>query len=158
LNKQPGQDIRHIMLLLCLIIFTAAVAYWYVRLRGPSSHDVSSTSKFNAVAIVCDDAVACQAAQALDGKRFLSGGAPSLPLPGCTVEVCTCTFHHHPDRRKGLRRASETGVFEPLFEGGDERQASNARRSTDAAEQPDSKAADAIDPDDSYYDFIAKDS
>lgn len=146
------------MLLLCLLVLAAAAAYWYLNWRNRSSQTLSSTSAFKAVAIVCDDAVACPAARALDGKRFLGAEAPKLPLPDCTTDVCTCTFHHHPDRRKGPRRAEETGVFAPRFEGEDNRDASPGRRSSDidqvdAADEP---ADGMIDPDNSYYDFVAQ--
>jgi len=147
------------MLLLCLLILAAAAAaYWYLNRRGRSSQTFSSTSAFKAVAIVCDDAVACPAARALDGKRFLGAEAPKLPLPDCTTDVCTCTFHHHPDRRKGSRRAEETGVFAPQFEGKDERQAIPGRRSSDIdqADPADEPADGMIDPDSTYYDFIAQ--
>lgn len=147
------------MLLLCLLILAAAVAaYRYLNWRDRSLQTSSSASAFKAVAIVCDDAIACPAARALDGKRFLGAEAPKLPLPDCTTDVCTCTFHHHPDRRKGPRRAEETGVFAPQFEGEDELQTCPGRRSsdideTDAADEP---ADGMIDPDSTYYDFIAQ--
>lgn len=146
------------MLLLCLLILAAAAAYWYVNLRDRSSQTLNSASAFKAVAIVCDDTRACPAARALDGERFLGTEAPKLPLPDCTANVCTCTFHHHQDRRKGPRRAEETGVFAPQFDGKDERHASPGRRSSDIdeADPADGPAADMIDPDDTYYDFIAQ--
>ncbi len=112
------------------------------------------------MAIVCDDSVACPAARALDGERFLCGDAPNLPMQTCTAETCTCVFHHHPDRRKGHRRVDdEAGVFAPPFEGHDVRDKSSGRRFDDAEQTGElvvEKTGDGIDPDNTYYDFIAK--
>ena len=44
---------------------------------------------------------ACEAAKALEGKRFLSSAAPRIPLPDCDVLECKCRFIHHKDRRDG---------------------------------------------------------
>ena len=49
---------------------------------------------------------ACGAAQAMQGKRFLSGAAPRLPLPECNVLDCKCRFVHYADRRTGKDRRS----------------------------------------------------
>lgn len=49
---------------------------------------------------------ACASAKAMDGKRFLSGAAPRLPLPECDVLDCKCRFVHHADRRTGDDRRS----------------------------------------------------
>ncbi len=46
----------------------------------------------------------CGAAQQLAHARFLSDEAPSLPVPGCRVERCTCRYIHHDDRREDDRR------------------------------------------------------
>jgi hypothetical protein len=53
---------------------------------------------------------ACPEAQALQGQRFLSREAPSLPLAGCGSLQCTCRYEHHEDRRKGGRRARDLAV------------------------------------------------
>jgi hypothetical protein len=53
---------------------------------------------------------ACAAAKSLQGVRVLSAAAPRLPLANCdTPATCQCTYHHHDDRRVGLRRAGERG-------------------------------------------------
>ncbi|HQR49572.1 MAG TPA: hypothetical protein PL152_09555 [Steroidobacteraceae bacterium] len=64
---------------------------------------------WHAVSIV-PGARACDAAKALRGQRFLSRGAPALPLKNCSIGSCTCRYEHYEDRRKGPRRASEIGV------------------------------------------------
>ena len=53
---------------------------------------------------------ACAAAYAIEGKRFLAGATPRIPLPECDAPVCNCLFVHHNDRRqRGNRRQSWTG-------------------------------------------------
>jgi len=52
----------------------------------------------------------CEAARELEGQRFLSGEAPTLPLPGCDQGTCACAYQRHDDRRDGPRRDAELGV------------------------------------------------
>jgi hypothetical protein len=66
-------------------------------------------SAWHAVAIA-PGSRACPAAREMDGHRFLSREAPSLPLKDCDSGVCTCRYEHFDDRRKGARRANEMGV------------------------------------------------
>lgn len=47
---------------------------------------------------------ACKAARDLEGRRFLSGSAPRIPLPDCDASDCSCRFAHHADRRDGDER------------------------------------------------------
>jgi hypothetical protein len=97
-------------------------------------------------------------------QRFLCADAPLLPLPECTAETCTCRFERHEDRRKGARRADETGVFRPLFNGAEQREKSVGRRAEDAEEEAAASQeaaaspedADEFDPSDTYYDFVAQ--
>jgi hypothetical protein len=43
----------------------------------------------------------CRAASALDGKRFLSTNAPSLPLANCSMPgLCSCDYRTLADRRE----------------------------------------------------------
>jgi hypothetical protein len=64
---------------------------------------------------------ACAAAKALQGERFLSSDAPTLPLADCDAAQCECSFVHHGDRRSGKDRrnvftasgySAATGRFE----------------------------------------------
>lgn len=79
---------------------------------------MATTSKFHAVSIRPGPA-ACSAARALEGQRFLSDAAPSIPLPACDSRDCRCRFVHFDDRRAGEDRRSpypatigiETGTF-----------------------------------------------
>jgi hypothetical protein len=96
----------------------------------PMTKSSSSSSRFHAVSIRYDSS-ACAAARSMEGRRFLSGAAPKLPLPECDVAVCKCRFRHHSDRRTGKDRrniwgqgfgAAATGSFpQEKREGGDRR-------------------------------------
>ena len=70
--------------------------------RPPVSKTTSGTrdTAFHAVSIVYAKN-ACKAAMNMEGRRFLSGAAPKLPLPDCDVLECRCHFSHHKDRRRG---------------------------------------------------------
>ena len=57
-------------------------------------------SQFHAVSLKFP-ADACDAAKAMEGKRFLSSAAPRIPLPECDSLECKCRFVHHKDRRAG---------------------------------------------------------
>jgi len=79
---------------------------------------------------------ACAAAQAIAEKRFLveEDDIPKLPLEGCDVADCTCTYAHHADRRDNeeVRRAPaglRTDLHSHLHQ--TERRVKRGRRSTD---------------------------
>jgi len=87
-------------------------------------------NRWNAVSIVCTSA-SCEAARALKGRRFLSAGAPRLPLADCASPgACPCTYRKHPDRRAGPRRESDTTGLKRAGPG-QERRGGRGRRSTD---------------------------
>lgn len=65
--------------------------------------------KFHAVTIEPGRSC-CHSARALQGQRFLSREAPTLPLKNCMNGECTCSYVHHEDRRGGPRRARDMGV------------------------------------------------
>jgi len=71
---------------------------------------------------------ACAAAEQLGEVRFLPNEAPSLPLPGCSAQKCTCSFVHYDDRRDDERRNTygEWGSIPPDSTG--ERRAITGRR------------------------------
>ncbi len=75
----------------------------------------------------------CRAVKALDGQRFLSNEAPSLPLVACSnPQGCQCRYKHHTDRREDARRDTDVGLPERLFHGTNRRTRSG-RRASDAA-------------------------
>ncbi len=47
---------------------------------------------------------ACEAARKLEGRRFLSSSAPTLPVPECSRSKCQCRYVHHNDRRSARDR------------------------------------------------------
>ncbi len=90
---------------------------------------LASSSDYHAVAIK-SAVYACDAAKALEGKRFLATEAPRLPLPECPRDACECRFQHYDDRRSGRDRrspfvsggmASTTGTYEQERRHGDGR-------------------------------------
>ncbi|HXY97864.1 MAG TPA: hypothetical protein VEH00_12930 [Steroidobacteraceae bacterium] len=88
-------------------------------------------NRWNAVSILCTGA-SCAAAQALKGRRFLSGSTPRLPLADCTSPAaCPCTYRKHPDRRAGPRRESEASGIRSSSPVKPDRRAGRGRRSTD---------------------------
>ena len=76
-------------------------------------------TQFHAVSLKFP-ATACDAAKAMEGKRFLSSAAPRIPLPECDSLECKCRFIHHKDRRQGDDRrnpyrssiSGDTGEYE----------------------------------------------
>lgn len=49
----------------------------------------------------------CKAIRAVAGVRFLSHEIPTLPLAGCDVAECRCSYELFQDRRTQARRAAE---------------------------------------------------
>lgn len=108
---------------LVLLLVVLVLATWLLirMLRRQNSADPAPTvrrreskSSFHAVSIKLSGE-ACAAAQALAGRRYLSGSAPRLPLPECDRGECQCCFVHHQDRRSGKDRRSP---FSPAGFGG----------------------------------------
>ena len=64
-------------------------------------------SKYRGVEIIADGDNCCAAARKIAGKRFLSDSVPKLPLSGCHLGECTCTYQLFEDRRTDVRRASD---------------------------------------------------
>jgi|GEM_PF-490232 hypothetical protein len=103
-------------LLALLLILIVAVWLIFRLRRGPTDTRPASVprptppaSAYHAVSIKLAD-FPCNAAQEIAGKRYLSGEAPKLPLPGCTnASSCSCRFVHHKDRRTGKDRRSPFG-------------------------------------------------
>ena len=87
------------------------LAWLFLRRRGNKTEPTETTvedstkSAYHAVSIKFDRN-ACEAAQKMSGRRFLSSAAPRLPLPECDVLECNCRFTHHEDRRSSKDRRS----------------------------------------------------
>lgn len=129
----------------------AALAFWFfLRKRDKKStpranqatgapatrHDrrVSEKSKeYHAVSIRTGRRK-CDAVKAFDGQRFLASEAPRLPLQGCDIAHCECSYVHYKDRRTGRDRRSPfgSGGISPItgkYE--QERRSGNERRGDD---------------------------
>lgn len=118
------------------------IAWLLLRQRGksevkqqPASLKDTGSTAYHAVSIKFDKN-ACEAAQEMEGRRFLSSAAPRLPLPECNALECRCHFAHHKDRRAPRDRRSpfaaagfgggSTGSFEK-----ERRERSDRRKSDD---------------------------
>ena len=65
-------------------------------------------SAWRAVCVV-PGASACEAAQTMRNKRFLTREAPRLPLRDCDhLDKCQCKYQHVPDRRGEARRSTDS--------------------------------------------------
>jgi hypothetical protein len=62
---------------------------------------------FRGVEVILNKNGCCEAAKAIAGQRFLTDQVPMLPLSGCDVAECRCTYLHFNDRRTDYRRASD---------------------------------------------------
>jgi hypothetical protein len=102
-----------------LALFVLLVAWFFTRTREakrrPAKEKTISeiqtqvaakSTPYHAVSIKLTGN-SCSAAKEMCGRRFLSGAAPRLPLPGCTMLECKCRFVHHADRRAGSDRRSQ---------------------------------------------------
>ena len=131
------------MTILIVVLVVIALGYFMVRSRQAASanstpasrpaasSNISDSAAFHAVSIKYI-AKSCEAAKAMDGKRFLSSAAPRLPLPDCDVAECRCKFVHHKDRRssedrrnpfQGPLATSATGVHQIDQRSGKDRRA-----------------------------------
>lgn len=73
--------------------------------QAPKAASRPQNTAYHAVSIKLGEQ-ACQAAQAMSGRRFLSSAAPRLPLSDCDAAQCYCRFMHHDDRRRRMDRRS----------------------------------------------------
>lgn len=89
-----------VLLLALLFVMRRRSATSNRRPEMPQRENETSGTQFHAVSLYYTDS-ACAAAKSMEGRRFLSGTAPRIPLPDCDVLECKCRFIHHKDRRKG---------------------------------------------------------
>lgn len=93
-----------IVLLIALFVFVRKRAASEAGRTAPRpAYTKPADTTFHAVSLRYA-ANACAAAKAMDGRRFLAGAAPKLPLPDCDAPECQCKFKHHDDRRTGQDR------------------------------------------------------
>ena len=88
-----------------------------------------SKRPYHAVAIHYDRRQACPAVRDRHNQVFFPSEAPALPLPECTRRTtCHCRYEHLPDRRQDMRRDTDHGLPERLFEAQDRRRGLPDRR------------------------------
>ena len=142
-----------------LIIGAISIAYYFVsNAKKGAETEETEKSEYAAVSIVYNKSKACPAVMKYGGQRLLTEEAPRLPLPDCTKEVCTCSYHHSFDRRDGPRRADEQGAMKRGYAGAEHRKKTRGRRAEDDPKNIDKLGSD-LDHDpmaDTYYEFIEK--
>lgn len=80
------------------------------KVKGEVVRSHTVTNPYHAVSVVPGQR-ACEAVRSTVTAKYLSSEAPSLPLPACNADKCTCRYQHHTDRRSDEpRRESDVGV------------------------------------------------
>ena len=127
---------------LALVFFVAAVALWWSHANRQKKNRAVRAARRNAHSSyhcveVRAGVPACNAVRHLGNVRFLSAEAPSLPVPGCTVQKCGCSYLHHDDRREDDRR-NPYGQWAnvPHSIGGERRRRVDRRKSQDSTFRP----------------------
>lgn len=85
---------------------------------------------YHAVEVRSSDG-ACDAARAIQGKRFLSTEAPLIPLPMCKRSSCSCAYVHFDDRRSHQRRDVYARTANQIDQRLDDKRAGVGRRQSD---------------------------
>ncbi|HZP67363.1 MAG TPA: hypothetical protein VFB32_13765 [Rudaea sp.] len=88
----------------------------------------AATKGFLLTLRVPDKNCACEFARAITGKSYSAEDAPKLPLAGCGVIACRCSFERITDRRRKNRRADEERRELIRFETKDGRRKQSDRR------------------------------
>jgi hypothetical protein len=127
--------------IIALVLFVAAGVFWWRfaakrKKKSAAPPARRNTGKNYHCVEVRPGTPACKVARDLGSTRFLSDEAPSLPLAGCTVEKCTCSFVHHDDRREDDRRHpyKQWAGLPPMVTG--ERRAKTERRKSESTFKP----------------------
>ena len=133
------------MRILWIVVIALLVAWLFVRGRQSAQTKPASPkakrieekkdTAYHAVSIVVTSR-ACAAAKELEGRRFLSNAAPSLPLAECDVADCKCRYKHYADRRSREDRRNPYGASS--FGGAASKTGEERRRSEDRRKDPDS--------------------
>jgi hypothetical protein len=97
------------MRIVILAFLVATIAFWWYQATRQRKRRLALTGKRNTdktyhCVEVRTGTPACEAAKQFGSTRFLSAQAPILPVSGCTLPICKCSYIHHNDRREDDRR------------------------------------------------------
>lgn len=101
------------------------------RLIGKNKPAVEEKSQrqYRAVTFRYDRRQACHAVRDRHNQVFSPNEAPPLPLPECTRRgTCRCRYEHLQDRRQDMRRDTDHGLPDRLFDSEDRRRGLRDRR------------------------------
>jgi hypothetical protein len=99
------------------------------RKKGEAQPEKSGAARYQAVRLQFDRRLACAAVRELEHKVFLGNEAPTYPLLGCSRKgACKCSYRHLSDRREDMRRDSDHGLPERLFDAPERRSGLTDRR------------------------------
>ncbi len=89
----------------------------FFRRKGEPQPAKSSATRYRAVRLQFDRRLGCEAVRELENRVFLGNEAPSLPLVDCSRKgACKCGYRHQSDRREDMRRDTDHGLPERLYE------------------------------------------
>jgi hypothetical protein len=98
------------MELTLMVLAGAALGLLFYRRRNYRPGDIrAATSKpernyWGVRVIAPAEGPACAAIRKTGGRGFKLERVPTLPLPGCDLQVCRCRFDYLPERRAGAER------------------------------------------------------
>ncbi len=86
------------------------------RKKSPQPENAGA-ARYRAVRLQFDRRLGCDAVRELERKVFLGNEAPTFPLAGCSRKgACKCGYRHLSDRREDMRRDTDHGLPERLYE------------------------------------------
>lgn len=99
-------------------VLVLGAGFWWARRRSVAAEPAAERVRnpYHCVAIR-RGTKSCAAASRLEGRRYLPGEAPPLPLQNCDYAACSCRYAHFDDRREEQRRrghALERGLLSAM--------------------------------------------
>lgn len=126
-----------------LVLFVTVIALWWRHVARQKKHSAAPAARRDTrISYHCVEVrtgiPACESAQHLEHVRYLSEEAPSLPVPGCSMKKCTCSYIHHDDRRDDDGRRNPYGQWSnmPPAIAGERRSRTDRRQSREGMFRP----------------------